>query len=214
MGTIGLLHPARTRWTIELLSLVLRTTVTVEMNMKNVLAVRRPQELSAQVQPMIQTPPHGAFPSGHAGESFAVATVMAELTKDRQDQVYGPNNHVWTEQFMRQAARIATNRVVAGVHYPIDSSAGQILGTSIGLYLLERFRAGTGTMHGVYFDANQCADKDFDPRAIADAFDAIYSGTPNPGAAPYVEDKATWIMDSTGDQMLNYLWRQAKKEWT
>ena len=39
---------------------------------------------------------------------------------------------------MRQAARIAINRTVAGVHFPADSAAGAVLGLTLGQYLVKR----------------------------------------------------------------------------
>ena len=43
---------------------------------KHALAVRRPDQLDGRILPMIPTPGHGAFPSAHATEAYAVATVL------------------------------------------------------------------------------------------------------------------------------------------
>ena len=58
---------------------MLRLANYVEMRLKQALASRRPNEYSPQVQPMILTPSHGSFPSGHATETFVSAIVLRRL---------------------------------------------------------------------------------------------------------------------------------------
>ena len=70
----------------------------------------------------------------------------------------------WLEQLMRQAARVAINRTVAGVHFPVDSVAGQLLGLTLGHYFVRR-----ATIAGPYaawkFDGTQfVGTDDFDWR--------------------------------------------------
>ena len=96
------------------------------------------------MQPIILTPGHATLPSGHATEAFATALVLRELLRESgspyDDASYG-------RQFFRLAARMAINRTVAGVHFPIDSVAGAMLGLTLGNYFLARVGAA-------YSDAN------------------------------------------------------------
>ena len=52
---------------------------------------------------------------------------------------------------MRQAARVAINRTIAGVHFPVDSAAGQVLGLALGEYLEHRAK-GTPSYSSWQFD--------------------------------------------------------------
>ena len=139
-GSVVPLYPARHRKTLELIGLVLRLAKYAEMSFKNAFAVLRPHELSPQIQPMIQTPAHGSFPSGHCTECFAVARVLYELVSETSNASATAKQQL-RELLLRQAARIAINRTVAGMHYPIDSLAGQLLGLGIADYILARFGA-------------------------------------------------------------------------
>jgi undecaprenyl-diphosphatase len=61
-----------------------------------------------------------SFPSGHATTSFAAATVFAFAIRRR-----------WP--FLLLAAGIALSRIYNGVHFPLDITAGSVLGVALGL---------------------------------------------------------------------------------
>lgn len=142
LSSVTLLHPERTRWTLELLTAALRLAHFVAQRMKHALACRRPSELSSQVQPMIRVPSHGSLPSGHATEAFAVSAVLCELLR-ASHPMPARNESLRQEQIMRLANRITINRTIAGVHFPVDSVAGAMLGLTLGHYLAARAGAGS-----------------------------------------------------------------------
>ncbi|UUX50824.1 phosphatase PAP2 family protein [Nisaea acidiphila] len=224
---IGFLHPERTRWTLELLGALLSACFAIEMRIKHSLACRRPVELSAQINPMLQTPGHGTFPSGHATEAFMVAYVLAELTKAMDEQLskqiaetdgeeeeasFRPKR-IWRQQLLRQAARISVNRVIAGVHYPVDSAAGQVLGKRIADYFLLRARGGTAEFESWKFVGDCFGSMDFDWRDI----DRILTGTAC--QTPFLNIRGKCVIhgrspgpnDPAGP--LNWLWEKACSEW-
>ena len=130
--SIAGLRPDRHRWTMELLGAAVRFAIAVELRFKHALALARPVELSPKVQPMIQTPGHSSYPSGHSTEAHCAARLLMALRGvDDQGDDLGA-------MLLRQAARIAVNRTVAGVHYPVDSRAGQVLGTCLAEYIVSR----------------------------------------------------------------------------
>jgi hypothetical protein len=110
------------------------------MRVKHALACRRPVEYSPQIQPMIPTPGHGSFPSGHATEAFVTAFVFeALLAHAHAHGTAGGHGSPIFVQLMRIAERIAINRTVAGVHFPVDSVAGMVLGRTLAEFFLARF---------------------------------------------------------------------------
>lgn len=72
-------------------------------------------KLGIDLQASIPNPGHPAYPSGHATGAYAIAYLLGELD---------PEN---AGRYLDNAARIAENREVAGVHYPSDSEAGRLL---------------------------------------------------------------------------------------
>jgi hypothetical protein len=96
----------------------------------------RPTEYSTRIQPMIPVPGHYAWPAGHATQAF----MMAELLTSLVVRSANPGDAMWwelREQLWRQADRIATNRVVAGLHFPVDNDAGARLGVTLAHILVD-----------------------------------------------------------------------------
>ncbi|WP_440640681.1 phosphatase PAP2 family protein [Bradyrhizobium sp. PUT101] len=177
-SSVVYLHPERTRRTFELINMVLQFCVYVEMRFKHALACWRPVEYNAEVQPMITTPGHGSFPSGHATQAYAVAYVLKRLLSLHKAT---PGFPQIVEQLERQAARIATNRVVAGVHFPVDSMAGRMLGVALGEYFVGRCLGSTATKIRTFNAgyANSNSSTDFNPFHADQALNAnkFYSET-------------------------------------
>jgi membrane-associated phospholipid phosphatase len=148
----------RRPYTVHLISAMLDTVIAVEQRMKHLCSVVRPVDLTPQIQPVIETPGHSAYPSGHATEAFATATLLAALkltgagVEDEKlvDGVLekltpSTESAPVTDPVMllyRLAARIADNRTVAGVHYPVDSAHGALLGLSTTLALIAHCLGG------------------------------------------------------------------------
>jgi hypothetical protein len=148
---------------------------------------------------MILTPGHSSFPSGHSTESFVAAYVLWKL-------VLQPTP-LRCEELMRQAARIAINRTVAGVHFPVDSVAGQLLGLTLGEYFVARCTGDKYRPRKFKGDAYTPTD-DFDWRKLVDGD----TGNPPAGAAPGFADVGA-PQATQQSPILEWLWKRAKKEW-
>lgn len=114
-------RPDLTPRTYEVLNIALQWTIAVELRFKHELACWRPADFSAQVQPMVTTPGHGTFPMGHAVQSFLFAGLLQALTRSA-------GSSPLAIQLSRTAFRISFNRIVAGLHFPVDLAAGMVLG--------------------------------------------------------------------------------------
>ncbi len=102
------------------------------------------------------------------------------------------------EQLNRLATRIATNRVVAGLHYPLDTAAGWALGTSLGDYVVACAAKGTSA-NKRDFNSQAFGGKDFSVNG-----DAASKGTTE---APLA------LTPATGVDALQSLWAAAQLEW-
>ena len=108
----------------ELLEVAWDWSTHLVMMLKNNVAELRPVQRSALVMPVIGTPGHGSLPSGHATLAALTAAVLSAL-------LY-PSGGARALMLDRLARRIAFNRVVAGVHFPMDSLVGYQLGQQLG----------------------------------------------------------------------------------
>jgi membrane-associated phospholipid phosphatase len=194
----------RHKKTLQLIDLVFSLAVLVEMRFKQIFAIVRPVQFSPQIQPMIETPGHGSWPSGHATEAFAVAVLLEALMDAAPGSGNPPNGSLCHEQLQRLAARIATNRVVAGVHYPVDSAVGRLLGTALAEFLVAR---ATGTrLHERGFDGRLFEGAD------GQALDfSLHQSMDQTHGSAYTRSAGTVSVGTA--PLLNWLWEEALKEW-
>jgi hypothetical protein len=195
-GSVVGLTAHRHKWTLELVDLSLLLASHVEMRFKHAFACPRPVELSPQIQPMIPTPGHASWPSGHATEAFIVATVLQALL---------PHGSKYKEQLERQAARIAVNRTVAGLHYPVDSAVGRLLGTALADFFIARctgkLKVHERGFNGPKFHGPKAQVLDFDPRvSMIDNKSGYYEYGASASAI-------------AASPLLEFMWTKAAKEW-
>ena len=105
---------------------------------------------------------------------------------------------------MATTVYFATNRVIAGVHFPVDSMAGRMLGVALGEYFVGRCITGKH-FKGRKFIASwidNAAATDFNPFSSDQKLDAgkLYSETPGGNIAP--------------SNVMPHMWNEAKAEWS
>jgi PAP2 superfamily len=98
--------------TLRFLSYALFQLEPITFAAKGVFDRPRPNAVDPTLTIAIEVPGHASFPSGHAAQSTLIAEILSLLCPSRR------------EAFLADAARIAKNREVAGLHYPSDIAAG------------------------------------------------------------------------------------------
>ena len=212
------MHPDRMPRTIELIELTLTLASFVVQRFKHALAVPRPNQINAAVFPAILTPAHASLPSGHATEAFAVANVLLSLLypgKDRQARCGSGLG----KMLLGLAARIADNRQVAGLHYPIDTIAGRLLGTVLADYLVSRCSGGP-CLSGEFNGADIRLDpKDGAVQVLTGSLRNEVVGVPdirgqglkvgNDGLCSLTDKQ----IETSKSDALSWLWERAGGEW-
>lgn len=198
------LQAGRHRHTLELLNVVLQGTYAVTMRFKLALSCPRPSELSAALMPCIEVPAHAALPAGHAAEAHVTATLLGRLAG-----AGGPPDRL-RHGLRRVAHRIAENRVVAGLHYPIDNVSGRLLGDAFASYLLAAC-GQAADWYGGEFDGENLAP-DSAGRPMFEAERAAEDGrSQDPGCTALSGFAAP---AAARFPVLRAMWAAAQAEWT
>jgi hypothetical protein len=217
--SIAGMTPERHRYTLELLGAGLRFAMLVVMRLKHEFNAPRPMELSALVQPVILTPGYTAFPSGHATEAYFAAELLAMLLAEADGaggayEVGPPTSAVglagnaairMRSQLLRLAYRIAENRVVAGLHYPVDSLAGQVLGITLARYFAARALGREAGVGACLTDAVFEGSKTDIVKGAEPVLDAPFDSRLSP--------QPTKSMKIATGPVLKELWNLACAEW-
>lgn len=99
--------------------------------------------------PAIITPPFPEFPSGHAGQSAAAASVLTALLgrvafEDSTHLAIGHPPRRFNS-FVEAADQAALSRLYGGIHYNMGNEAGKALGRCVGRAVLERVHTRPGS---------------------------------------------------------------------
>jgi undecaprenyl-diphosphatase len=106
----------------SLLVLSLSIERTAYWCLKNSLKRRRPQEAVPGLRSLVVASDQFSFPSGHSSGAFLLATCLAIVYGGPVTAMY-----LW-------ATGVAVSRVILGVHFPGDTLAGAVMGTSITVF--------------------------------------------------------------------------------
>lgn len=85
----------------------------------------RPNVLRADLDTVISNPPHPAYPSGHAGQSWLAGLILSYIDPDDK------------AAYMKFSESVGFRREIAGVHYHSDSLAGRHLAEQVFEKLME-----------------------------------------------------------------------------
>jgi hypothetical protein len=142
-----LIDPARHPKTYLLIRVAARIGETVVMALKDHWRAARPSQFCPGIVPMIDPPSTPAYPAGHALQSRLISKFLQALDAGRpQPKIPQPN------LLIDLANRIAENRVIAGIHFPIDNDAGRVIADAC-FNLVWPSTGPTGTLGQLVTDA-------------------------------------------------------------
>ena len=95
---------------------------------------------------LVVTPPNPSYPSGHATQSNAAATVLTDLfgakafidTTHLEHHLRPPQQPRVFRSFTEAAAEAAISRLYGGIHYAFDADDGRVAGRCVGQVINDR----------------------------------------------------------------------------
>lgn len=121
-------HPA----TYFAMKLMARVGEVVMMHFKRKFKRARPSQVCPTLYPPVAVPGHAAYPAGHATIATLTAACLKEITKGPDA---APSLSSFEEALDLLAETIGRNRVIAGLHYRSDITAGNQLGNDTYAFL-------------------------------------------------------------------------------
>jgi len=115
-----MIDPGRYPLTYLVVRVARRVGEMAVMCLKDQFRHPRPSQISSAIVPMIDPPATPSFPSGHALQARLITRCLEAVL----DPANIPGAGVTGTPLRELGARIAENRVIAGVHFPRDNEAG------------------------------------------------------------------------------------------
>ena len=111
------------------------------------------------------------------------------------------------DQLERLSARITTNRVIAGVHFPLDSMAGRMLGVALGEYFVARCTGGKTFMNRKFL----AAGADLNPTTDFNPFNTTIAPIQALSQGPFYYENVGGPVPLSN--LMGYFWTRAHKDW-
>ncbi len=86
----------------------------------------RPAQLDDSLKTLFPSPPHPSYPSAHSCAGSNFAATLAHFFPERE------------AEFVAMSDEAGRSRLIAGIHYPMDKVAGEVLGRHVADDVLQR----------------------------------------------------------------------------
>lgn len=116
----------------------------VAMGLKGYYRMRRPSQVYPYILPIVDPPDTPSFPSSHSLQSHLISNALKAALTPRLDPNSGlavPSQTALALDHLAQ--RVARNREIAGVHYPMDSACGAFVAQGCIDLMLSELGAGS-----------------------------------------------------------------------